>query len=232
MNFLVSLFEDTLGLIYPEVCITCGKHLPSGFRFVCPRCQYDIPRTNFHNERENAVEQIFWGRIPVRYAASMFYYTKGSRYQKLIHVMKYQGKKEIGYELGKIYGQDLMQSPFFDIDLIVPVPLHPRKKRKRGYNQSEWIGMGLGEVLQKPLIANNLYRAVNTNTQTQKNRFERWKNVENVFRLKSVDSIRNRHILLVDDVITTGATLESCVHVLSKCSNTSVSIVTLGYAIF
>lgn len=230
MNFILSLLKDTVGLIYPDVCVTCGSHLPSGIRFICTKCRYDMPRTGFHREQDNPVAQIFWGRVPVRQAASLFYYTKGSRYQRLIHVIKYHGRKELGYEMGKLYGRELMDSPFFEAGVIVPVPLHPRKIRKRGFNQSEWIGMGLAESLQKPMISNDLYRAVNTRTQTRKTRLERWKNVEHVFRLRSVDAFRNRHILLVDDVVTTGATLESCANVLMKCSNTSVSIVTLGYA--
>jgi ComF family protein len=230
MKAVLNLLEDMLGLIYPNICVTCGKHLPYGMPFVCPGCRYGLPRTGFHRERENPVEQIFWGRTPIQYAAALFYYTKGSRYQKLIHVMKYHGKKELGYEMGKIYGRDLLNSPFSEIEMIVPVPLHSSKKRKRGYNQSEWIGMGLAESLEKPLVDNILYRSVKTKTQTRKSRHERWKNVENVFRLRDIDPLRNRHILLVDDVITTGATLESCANVLSRCTNTSVSVVALGYA--
>lgn len=189
-----------------------------------------MPRTGFHVEQDNPVEQIFWGRVPVKHAASMFYYTKGSRYQRLIHVIKYHGKKELGYEMGRIYGREMVNSPFSEAGVIVPVPLHSRKKRKRGFNQSEWIGKGLAESLQKPMITNQLYRAVNTRTQTRKSRLERWENVENVFKIRSVDAFRNRHVLLVDDVVTTGATLESCAGVLTGCTGTSVSIVTLGYA--
>ena len=230
MNFFLSLFKDILGLVYPDLCVTCGSHLPPGIRFVCNRCRHDMPRTGFHVEHDNPVEQIFWGRVPVEHAASLFYYMKGSRYQKLIYVMKYHGKKELGYEMGKIYGRELVNSPFSEAGMVVPVPLHPRKVRKRGFNQSEWIGKGLAESLQVPMVTNQLYRAVNTKTQTRKSRLERWQNVENVFRLRSVDPFRNRHVLLVDDVVTTGATLESCANVLTGCAGTSVSIITLGYA--
>jgi len=230
MNYVLSLFRDLLGLVYPDVCVTCGKHLPSGIRFICNKCRYDMPRTDFHKEEVNAVAQIFWGRVPVKHAASLFYYTKGSRYRRLIHVIKYQGRKDLGYEMGRIYGHELIKSPFSETDMVVPVPLHPRKIRKRGFNQSEWIGKGLAEALQKPMVTRELYRAVNTRTQTRKTRLERWQNVENVFKLRSVDVFRNRHVLLVDDVVTTGATLESCAAVLTGCANTTVSIATLGYA--
>lgn len=204
--------------------------LPAGIRFICNKCRYNIPRTGYHKEQDNPVEQIFWGRVRVNHAASLFYYTKGSRYQKLIHVIKYHGNKDLGYEMGKIYGRELAHTPFSKADLIVPVPLHPVKIRKRGFNQSEWIGKGLAEALQKPMVVNTLYRAVNTRSQTRKTRIERWKNVENVFRLRSVEAFRNRHVLLVDDVVTTGSTLESCTNVITGCANASVSIVTLGYA--
>jgi len=230
MNSFLSLFRDVLGLVYPDLCVTCGRQLPYGVPFICNKCRYDIPRTGFHKEKDNPVAQTFWGRVPVEYAAALFYYTKGSKYRKLIHVIKYHGRKELGYEMGKTYGRELVSTPFSETDLIVPVPLHPQKIRKRGFNQSEWIGKGLADSLGKPIVTDTLYRAVNTRTQTRKSRLERWHNVKNVFKLRSVDPFRNRHVLLVDDVVTTGATLESCASVLTACSNTSVSIVTLGYA--
>ncbi|MBS3769952.1 MAG: ComF family protein [Bacteroidales bacterium] len=230
MKPFLSLYRDILGLIYPDVCVTCGSHLPSGIRFICIKCRHDMPRTDFHLEQGNPVEQIFWGRVPLQHAASMFYYIKGSRYQKLIYIMKYHGNKELGYEMGKIYGRLLIGTSFSQAGVIVPVPLHPRKMRKRGFNQSEWIGKGLAESLQIPMITKHLYRSVNTKTQTRKSRLERWQNVENVFKIRSVDAFRNRHVLLVDDVVTTGATLESCAGLLTGCTGTSVSVLTLGYA--
>ena len=227
---ILSTLEDAFGLIYPNVCVACGSHLPKGGRYLCTRCLYQLPRTNFHHEKDNPVEKLFWGRVNINRASSMFHYTKGSKFPRIIHIIKYQGQKELGYEMGKLYGRELTKSPFRDADVVVPVPLHAAKKSKRGYNQSEWIGKGLAETFQKPMKPGVLFRAVNTKTQTKRHRFERWENVENIFKLRSIDVFRNKHVLLVDDVITTGATLESCAHTLLKCSNTSVSILTLAYS--
>jgi len=145
--------------------------------------------------------------------------------------MKYRGQKEMGYELGKIFGGELMSSSAYrEIDLVVPVPLHVRKQRKRGYNQSEWIARGIAERMGKPLDTKSLYRAIESETQTRKTRYERWKNVENIFKLKSADNLKDKHILLVDDVVTTGSTLEACARVLLTIENTKVSIATLAMA--
>ena len=230
MRFLLSLLEDTLGLIYPNICITCGGHLPMGVRYICPGCYHNLPRTNYHLERDNAVEQIFWGRVPVKQATAFFHFTKGSKYQKLIHDIKYRGKKELGYELGKAYGGEISESPFLEADLIVPVPLHKRKQRRRGFNQSEWIAKGLAEAFHKPLVTEVLYRSAATQSQTRKSRLERWENVRDAFRIRAIEPFLDKHILLVDDVVTTGATLEACTGVLLSCRNASVSILTLGYA--
>jgi ComF family protein len=228
-NKLQVAFKDFIDLIYPNLCITCGSDLPGDERYICPKCWLDMPKTNLHQERENEIEKVFWGRFPITYATSLFYFTKGSRYQKLIHEIKYQGKKEIGRELGKRFGAQLKSSVFSEIDYLVPVPLHKRKKRKRGFNQSEWIAKGMSETLEKPVISNNLFRITHTKTQTRKSRFERWKNVENVFHLKDKTLFEDSHILLVDDIVTTGATLEACANRILISDNVKVSIASLGY---
>lgn len=218
-------------LFFPELCITCGDKLLNQEKFICLRCLHDIPRTRFYDQPENKVIQLFWGRVKTEYASSFFFYRKGSRYQKLIHHLKYKGLKELGYETGRLFGSELAESSTFPaVDLIVPVPLHPKKFKKRGYNQSEWIAMGIGNVLNIPVCGDNLRRLVFTSTQTRKTRFERWENVEGIFELFHPQLLANKHILLVDDVVTTGSTLEACAAAIQKAPDVKVSIVTLGYA--
>lgn len=228
---IVRLIEDFINLFYPKLCAACGAHLLKQEKYVCMQCLYSLPRTNYHYTIENPVEQIFWGRTEITAATAYYFFEKDARFAKIIHRLKYRGKKEIGIEMGKIFGAELKESSRFNkVDLIIPVPLHWKKKKKRGYNQSEFIASGIAESMGKPIDTNTLYRAVETETQTRKSRYERWENVENIFRLKSADKIKGKHILLVDDVITTGATLESCATTLLKGNNTKVSVVTLAMA--
>nr|WP_321487469.1 phosphoribosyltransferase family protein [uncultured Draconibacterium sp.] len=231
MNLLKQSISDVLGLFFPELCVTCGKRLVTQETLVCFSCWHDLPATNFHLKEENKVAQLFWGRVDISGATAFFSYKKGSKYQQLIHFVKYKGLKELGYETGKKFGPKLLESPLFaEIDVLMPVPLHPRKEKKRGFNQSEWIASGIAEVLEKPVDTKTLYRKEYTSTQTKRNRYERWQNVESVFGLNNPESARNKHILLIDDVVTTGATLEACAIHLLKQPGTKVSIATLAYA--
>lgn len=230
-NKLPFYLDDLLELIYPSICITCGKRLVMQENFICMNCWLDLPAGHFETETANKVSQLFWGRIQVEKAVSWFQYRKGSRYQKLIYFIKYKGLKELGYEAGKRYGRILSETELFDnIDAIIPVPLHERKLKKRGYNQSEWIAMGMADALQKPLITDNLIRHIHTPTQTRKGRFERWQNVEGIFGVNSLPVLENKHLLLVDDVVTTGSTLEACAMVLLQAAGVKLSIATLAYA--
>ncbi|MFP4448376.1 MAG: ComF family protein [Bacteroidales bacterium] len=227
---LYQLLKDFTGLVFPKTCLACGGDIPGIEKYICPNCWMDIPKTNYHKEQGNPVEQIFWGRIPVQYATSYFFYIKGSRYQRLIHEMKYNGKKEIGYELGKKLGRELKNTSFEQVDYVVPVPLHKKKLKKRGFNQSEWIGKGISETLEQPLATKNLYRAEYTTSQTKKSKYERWLNVENVFKLNDPQFFSDKHVLLVDDIITTGATLEACANAILQSKNARVSIASLGFS--
>ena len=233
MKWLTRQVDDLLGLFYPDLCITCGERLLSHEKYVCLSCWHDLPKTNFHLDAENKVAQLFWGRVHIEYATSFFSYRKGSRYQQLIHYTKYKGLKELGFEVGRRFGFDLNESGIFQsVDWIVPVPLHPKKQKKRGYNQSEWIARGLAEAMQKQVSVDHLFRKTHTATQTRKNRFERWQNVEGIFDVTQPADFENKHILLVDDVVTTGSTLEACVFPLLKIKNARVSIATLAFADF
>jgi len=225
--------SDVLDLVFPSLCITCGERLITQEKHVCFDCWNDLPVTNFHLEPANKVAQLFWGRIHLENATSFFAYKKGSRYQQLIHYIKYKGLKELGFEIGQRFGYVLGESDVFsNVDLIVPVPLHPKKEKKRGYNQCEWIARGISETLEKQLSVDNLHRLTFTSTQTRKNRFERWQNVEGIFGLHRPDEFVGKHILLVDDVVTTGSTLEACAFPLLQLFGTRVSIATLAFADF
>jgi ComF family protein len=199
---------------------------------ICTECYVVIPRTGYHKIPENPVAQLFWGRCLLEKVAAFSYYNKGSRIRSLIHNLKYKGIKEIGIELGSIYGQSLKSSGFTnDIDIIIPVPLHPGKKRTRGFNQSELICNGLSAVSGIPVDVNSLIRSTRSETQTKRSRYERWTNVEGIFCLANTADLSGKHVLLVDDVITTGSTIESCANELLKIEGVRVSVVALAYAV-
>lgn len=231
MNGFTQGIKDLTELFFPKLCITCGNRLISQENYLCINCWLDLPLTNFHLNSENKVAQLFWGRVRIENASAFFGYKKGSRYQHLIHFVKYKGLKELGFETGRRFGFQLLNAPgFAEIDLIVSVPLHPKKFKIRGFNQSEWMARGMAESMQKQLSKDNLFRVVHTSTQTSKNRYERWKNVEGIFGVKDLNQFRGKHILLVDDVVTTGSTLEACAFQLLKAENAKVSIATLAFA--
>ncbi len=229
--FSFQIYNDLINLFFPSVCISCGEVLNRHEAHICLKCFIHLPRTNFHMNRDNKVEQIFWGRVPIERAASYFYFNKGSTYQRLLHDLKYRGNYELGVYLAKNYAREIIQSEFFkSIDFIVPVPLHPKRLRRRGYNQSASIAEGLQEVTNIPTLNSNLVRNIFTKTQTHKGRYDRWENVNEIFEVLQPSQLNNKHILLVDDVVTTGATLEACAEKILASENSKVSILTLAYA--
>lgn len=231
MRKLTIEFNSFLELIFPTLCVTCGNRLVTQEKFLCIDCWLDLPVTNFHLYSGNKVEQLFWGRVKIEQATALFSFSKGSNYQHLIHFIKYKGMKELGFETGKRLGILLSESAgFSSVDYIVPVPLHPKKEKMRGYNQSEWIAKGISESMKIPVSLDNLRRNLHTSTQTRKNRFERWENVENIFEATRPEEFEGKHILLVDDVVTTGSTLESCAFQLLQINKVKVSIATLAFA--
>jgi len=227
---LSDMIDGFTGLFWPDVCACCSTGLMRGEMYVCSHCLYELPATNFHKDNDNPVAQAFWGRAMVEHATAGYFFKKGNRIQKLVHQVKYKGQKEMGTMLGREMGKSLQGSCFNEVDIVVPVPLHAQKFRKRGYNQSEWIACGIAEVLDKPLDIKALVRQVFTDTQTRKKRFDRWENVNSGFRLIHPDAFAGRHILLIDDVITTGSTLEACIHTVLSAPETKVSVAALAYA--
>ena len=227
-EWLKSFFE----LFYPNLCLICGESLVTGEIQLCLKCQSQIPKTNYHLLPENPVEKRFWGKVPVANASSYFFFQKGSDFQKLIHELKYRGNREIGTILGKYAAVDLLENPeYHDVDWIVPVPLHPKKLAKRGYNQSEMICNGISVILEKPVNTSNLVRVQENTTQTKKSVYERYENTQGIFHLTNPEEFRDKHILLVDDVLTTGSTLEACIQTLLLAENCKVSVFTLAVAI-
>lgn len=226
-------FNDLFALLYPNLCLACNENSPAQGEMICLRCQVNLPHTHFHLEKENAFTERFWGRMPLESGAALYHFVKGGRVQDLLHRLKYEGKREIGIKLGEWYGRKLSESPFFkDIDVIVPVPLHPRKERLRGYNQAAVFAQGIGEAMGKPWLKDGLVRRVFTETQTQKSRAERLENVSEVFAVGNAQQLACKHVLLVDDVMTTGATMEACGMKLLALPGTKLSMATIAIADF
>jgi ComF family protein len=229
---MLQYFEELLTLVFPEICNACGKPLYKHEQLFCNYCKVKLPYTQFHLQNDNPIEKIFWGRVPIEKAGAYLYFHKGNRVQQLMHRFKYKGKKEIGEFIGTLYGHDLQRNNYFEnADMIIPVPLHPNKQKKRGYNQSEHFAIGLSKSLNIPFESNLLIRAHASSTQTKKNRFERWQNVETIFKVTNEQALENKHVILVDDVITTGATVEACTFTLLKANNCKVSFLALACTI-
>jgi len=232
MSYLYDLWDDVISLLFPRLCYACGNHLLRNEKLICTECYILIPRTNYHLHDDNPVARLFWGRCRIERASAFSFYNKDSRIRKLIHNLKYKGIKEIGYELGMIYGRSLAGTDFLKgIDLIIPVPLHPSKKRTRGFNQSEIIAEGISAATGVPLGMGLLERANKSDTQTRKSRYDRWVNVEGIFTVTDHMKLEGRHVLVVDDVITTGSTLESCTVELLKVEDVKVSVAALAVAV-
>ncbi len=226
-----NLFADFFNLFYPELCVVCSENLLKNEQYICLSCLNSIPKTNYHLVPDNPIEKRFWGKVPVYRATAFFYFQKGSAFQKLLHALKYKGNKEIGERIGKFAAVDLLDSPDFKtIDVIIPVPLHPKKYRKRGYNQSEWIGKGMSQILEKPQDITTLKRIRENTTQTKKSVFERFENTEGIFKCDDLTTLAGKHILLIDDVLTTGSTLEACIRALLEIENIKVSVFTVAVA--
>jgi ComF family protein len=218
-------------LFYPRLCASCGRHLSASEKVLCLICEHELPRTHFHLSRENPIYKKMYARIQLEHATALFYFDKGNRVQRLIHQLKYSCQPEIGGYLGKMLGNDLKYSDIFrSAEIIIPVPLHEKRLRKRGYNQSECFGQGIAEAMNIQMLPDVIERVVHTETQTGKNRFERWENVKNAFRFKNIHGIEGKHILLVDDVLTTGATLEACGNLLISVPDVRISIATIAFA--
>ena len=226
MKILNHLFR----IFYPALCINCDANLLQNENFLCTFCRHDLPLTNYTNYRDNKIKRIFDGRVSVEKANALFFFRKEGITQKLIHQLKYKGNENVGFFFGDWQGEILKENEEFkNIDFIIPVPLHPKKLRKRGYNQVKKYGERLSEHLKKPFVENILSRTSTSKTQTFKSRFERFNDIYTKFLLKDTLIFKNKNILLIDDVITTGATLEACIRELQKTEGIKISILTMAY---
>lgn len=230
-NILKFWLLPFVHLFFPRCCVVCGAPLAEGEEAICTRCNIDMPRTNYHKEKDNLVERMFWGKIPLERATSYFFYRKGSDFRRILHQLKYGGRKELGATMGRFMAAELSATDFFeDIDVIIPVPLHPRKRRARGYNQSEWIARGVSQVIGIPVDVSSVVREKHTDTQTRKSAYERWENVDGIFRLHYPERFTGKHVLIIDDVLTTGSTTTACADVFCEVAGIRISILTLAVA--
>lgn len=232
MKKIYQSLNDFFYLLYPHLCFACAQEAPPYGTSICVGCEISLPQTHFHKTVENPFTERFWGRVHLQTGTGMYLFAKESRVARLIHHFKYKGKKEIGIALGRRYGAQLQKEAHFQgIDAIVPVPLHWRRQQQRGFNQSEVFGIGLSEGMKRPCWKNCLIRTVHTGTQTKRSRADRLSNLENVFVVKRPKQLIGKHLLLVDDVLTTGATLEACANELLKLPDVKISMATLAVAI-
>ncbi|TCZ65105.1 ComF family protein [Flaviaesturariibacter aridisoli] len=231
MRFFHDLRDSLLHLAYPHLCAGCGHDALPTDTPLCLRCLASLPRTGFERHPYNPVDRLFWGRLPLFAATAQFYFTKDSIIQRLLHRVKYGGGQELATYLGRLMGGQLAAVPRFDtVDALLPLPLHRSREKARGYNQAELLCRGMAEAWERPLWTDAVHRNSATDTQTKKGRLERWQNMNGRFAVPDPDRLEGRHLLLVDDVVTTGATLEACGRALLSIPGVTLSIATLCIA--
>lgn len=225
----MRIFEDILNIIFPKVCCVCGAGLTKNEEIICFHCRSELPKMNFSNVKDNELVNRFYGKLSIDFGLAYLNFHKSGITQKLLHQFKYNNYPEIGKLIGNWVGHELLKNKISDkIDIIIPVPLHPRKERKRGYNQSQYFANGISEITKIPTEFKTLQRLYYEESQTHKSKEQRWKSVENAFRIVDKVSVDSKNVLLVDDVITTGATLEACGHQIMKNGAAGISIATLA----
>ncbi|MCT4581838.1 MAG: ComF family protein [Flavobacteriales bacterium] len=225
----MSFVQSFLALFYPHICPGCNQTISNRKRAICISCWTNLPRTYQYKDKANHIAKLFWGRYPLEHAFTTFKYHKKGTIQKIIHDLKYQGNQQAGEELGKEIGKEVRDAGLA-IDCIIPVPLHPHKLQKRGYNQSYAIALGIQAIINAPIDHQTLIRAVDTDSQTKKSKYQRWENVSTIFKLTNTSKLNSQHVLLVDDVITTGSTIEGCCLTLDQFKDIKISVVALASA--
>ena len=227
----MSIWTDLWKLFFPQCCLVCGKTLLEGEEYLCFHCLSNMPRTHLYLHKDNEMEKELWGKFPIERASAYLYYSKGGDVKKLLTDLKYRGNADLGCFLGRCMTREMLSSGFFQgVDGIIPVPLHPRKQKIRGYNQSIMLANGVSSVTNIPVWNDLLVRTQYAQTQTRKGSYERWLNVKDMFECTSPDRLRGKHVLLVDDVFTTGATLVACADAFRQIPDLRFSVLTLALA--
>ena len=227
----LKMLKPLVNLFFPKVCYACHNALGDNEDTICVDCRNDLPVTNFHFNNDESVKKVLYGRAKVEHGTALFRFEKKGPVQQLIHGLKYKGYENIGFVLGNWLGGELKEVEAYNaINIVIPVPLHDKKFKKRGYNQVAKFGQQIAKAINADYKDDVLVKITNTKSQTTKGRFTRWTNSDELFALKNMEAIDNKHILLVDDIITTGATLEACVNVLNQVKNIKISIATMAIA--
>ena len=225
------MLKPIINLFFPKVCYACLYLLHDNEETICTNCRHDLPVTNFHFNNDDTVAKVFYGRAKIENGTALFRFEKKGIVQQLIHGLKYKGYENIGFFLGNWLGGELKNiKPYKSIDLVIPVPIHKNKLKKRGFNQVAKFGEQIAEALKADYKEDVLLKVTNTKSQVNKKRLARWNNSDELFTLAHSESIKNKHVLLVDDIITTGATLEACIAVLNQAKNIKISIATMAIA--
>ena len=223
--------RNILNLFFPKVCYTCNNHLNDNEYYVCTTCRHDLPVTNFHFNKDDFVSKVFYGRVKVEHATALLRFEKKGIVQHLIHHLKYKGYEDVGVFLGDWLGEELRTvNEYKSIDAVIPVPLHKNKLRQRGYNQVAKFAQHIAQALDTEYLDDVLIKVTNTKSQVYKKRFARWNNNDELFTIQNQQKIEGKHVLLVDDIITTGATMEACANVLNHAKNLKISIATMAIA--
>jgi ComF family protein len=225
------MLRGLLNLLYPNLCASCQEVLLKNENVICYNCLVDLPRSLYYQDIENPIAKLFWGKIKLEIALSAFTFIKKGKVQRLMHELKYQGNTKVGELMGIELGKEIDKAKITDkVDVVIPVPLHKKKLKQRGYNQSQFIAIGVAKVLECEMDTDLLKRMEHSESQTRKSKYERWENVGEAFTLTDANQYIGKHILLVDDVVTTGATLEACCKKLEEIEGVKLSVGTLASA--
>tara|TARA_B110000908_G_C10165966_1_gene408380 strand:+ start:369 stop:1079 length:711 start_codon:yes stop_codon:yes gene_type:complete len=230
---ILDYINNFVNLVYPNYCVLCLSNLHQNEATICTICEVKLPYTNYHKSIDNPIEKKLWGRVPIQKASSLLFFEKGLEVQQLISNLKYKNREDVGAKLAEIYARHLLRddSKFLKVDLLIPIPLHYKKKKRRGYNQCDSFTITLSEQLKIPFSLTSIERKVDTVSQTGKSRINRWENVSEIFKVVDSEKLKNKHILLIDDVMTTGATLEALANKVLAVEGTRVSLLVMASAV-
>jgi len=226
-----NFFNSFTQLLFPNLCICCKRYLSNQERFICDMCNYNLPLYEFNSLKDNDLRKKFWGTLPIQECLAYLSFKQNNEVQKVMHELKYNGNKEIGFAMGLTLGRLILSfDKLDDIDFIIPIPLHKKREDQRGFNQAEVIANGVSNIIKAPVLNNVVVRVINNKSQTNRNRLDRSINTDNIFKVMDLKPLEGKHILLLDDVITTGATMISCGNSLLRVKDLKLSVVGLAVA--